>query len=616
VADSKLEFEIVGRAESAVRAFTEVGLSADAAARMVEKYSRKQREAEVEGVAATGVMGLVQKAMMGLAGAGGGGKGGEASFLETFGSSFGGLATGALVAAPAIAAVVTEVVALASGLVAATAGAGAFAALALPSLKILQTNYSQLVQNQNDFGNASQAIATSIHTSAADAAQYQKSIADPSTRAAVEVLNNQNTAWQNLTPSMQNALVALSNNHKAMANLLPDQKTALGILLKEQDAWSNLTPSQQTAVGALDQIRQAYDKMSLAFQPTAFKIFGDALQVVSHLMPLLTPLATAFGNAIGGLLGKLDKFVQSKGFHEWFEKLLKIVGPATTAFGDGIGKVLIAFGKLITVMSSHDVVHAINILFDVVGGFFNVMASWIRGAMKNWDEMSHDIAAWYHDTVKWLTRAQTDVANWAQAVDNFVGRVRHAWDTATGDVRKFEDSVFHVIGDVVRWFADLPGKIIAALASLGDKLFTAGKNAVRRLIDGLGSMLGGLGSMAGSLASKVAGFFGLSPAKEGPLSGGGAPEIRGAHFADSLASGMRSRLASLAHSADILAGGMGLGFPAQAGAGGGGQLALVMQMLGGEGPITNAIMEAIRVEAHMRGGGSTNSVQIAFGSAH
>jgi hypothetical protein len=80
-------------------------------------------------------------------------------------------------------------------------------------------------------------------------------------------------------------------------------------------------------------------------------------------------------------------------------------------------------------------------------------------------------------------------------------------------------------------------------------------------------MIGSVGSAVAGIASKVAGFFGLSPAVEGPLSGGGAPEIRGRHFADALASGMLGGLPGVAASAGRVASAAGIG-PGR-GAGGG-----------------------------------------------
>jgi hypothetical protein len=166
--------------------------------------------------------------------------------------------------------------------------------------------------------------------------------------------------------------------------------------------------------------------------------------------------------------------------------------------------------------------------------------------MSNWDSMSstakrdahevavsfdvlrHDLADWAHNVASYFDESRANVARWAH------------------DVQAWADSV-------VRWFQAFPGRIAAGMALLGPMMFSAGRNAIARLLDGIKSMIGEVGSVVSSIASKVAGFFGLSPAKEGPLAGGGAPEVRGQHFAADLARGMLLRQAAVAQAARQLA---------------------------------------------------------------
>ena len=90
-------------------------------------------------------------------------------------------------------------------------------------------------------------------------------------------------------------------------------------------------------------------------------------------------------------------------------------------------------------------------------------------------------------------------------------------------------------------------------------LYNAGVHAIQSLINGITSMIGAVGSAVASIGSKIAGFFGLSPAKEGPLAGKGAPEIRGQHLAQALAAGMMAGHAAVAQAAQHLAGAAGMG---------------------------------------------------------
>jgi phage-related protein len=169
--------------------------------------------------------------------------------------------------------------------------------------------------------------------------------------------------------------------------------------------------------------------------------------------------------------------------------------------------------------------------------------------------------------------------------------------------------------DVTDFFRSLPGRILAALGDLASLLYNAGRNVISGLINGVTSMVGSLGSVMGSIAHKVAGFFGLSPAVEGPLSGGGAPEIRGAHFADALASGMASHTGRVAAAAGRLAGAAGLAAGSGAATAGGGHgrgLELTVRAESSD-PFMRELLRSLRFEIREIGGAGPNSVQLALG---
>lgn len=135
--------------------------------------------------------------------------------------------------------------------------------------------------------------------------------------------------------------------------------------------------------------------------------------------------------------------------------------------------------------------------------------------------------------------------------------VKYAWNLITTTIR----SAITIILDIIAVFADLltghwskawhdliklaSDALHAAITTIKQivvgfpmLLFNAGKALIGGLINGIKSMIGALASTVSGVAHKIAGFFGLSPAIEGPLSGQGAPEIRGQHFAADLARGI------------------------------------------------------------------------------
>ena len=113
-----------------------------------------------------------------------------------------------------------------------------------------------------------------------------------------------------------------------------------------------------------------------------------------------------------------------------------------------------------------------------------------------------------------------DIKNWAE----------DAWHFLTGVFGDIVHGADSMIDGVVSFFKSLPGKILSAIGSLGSMMFNAGVHAIESLISGIESMIGDVGSVMSGIASKIAGFIGLSPAKEGPLSGvRGSRDPRAAH---------------------------------------------------------------------------------------
>jgi hypothetical protein len=187
-----------------------------------------------------------------------------------------------------------------------------------------------------------------------------------------------------------------------------------------------------------------------------------------------------------------------------------------------------------------------------------------------------------------------------KAVLSWFGRLgslfRGWWDDAA---RAVSDGQNRIVGFV----RALPGRILSGLAGLGSMLWNAGAHAIDELISGLSSGIGKIGSVMSGVASKIAGFIGLSPAKEGPLSGGGAPRIRGMHIPQDVAAGMLSGLPSVGSAAARMAGMAALpyavpGTGARGGTGApGGTLTVQLEWAGGnDSEIITALAHAIRAK--------------------
>jgi phage-related protein len=317
------------------------------------------------------------------------------------------------------------------------------------------------------------------------------------------------------------------------------QAAALGLKLAQEQI-GKLPASEQAAVKGIQGLSAEFGKISRAFAPTAFKVFADGLKVVGNLLPHLTQFAAPFAAALDGLMQKLAKFTASKGFSDWLKQFSKDVGPAVTAIGEGIGKVAIAFGKLMTVMSSKDVAHAINIAFGAIAGTINVVTFAIRRFMQNWDGMSAAAAKAGHAIAGAFKSTISSAVGFQNAIDHAFMAVVHG--------------AASMVSGVIHFVSSLPGKIQGFFAGAGGWLLQAGKNIIEGLIHGIESMIGAVGSAISSIASKIRSFLPFSPAKEGPLSGGGSPDLAGRQIARMLAQGLDYGRPGVAQAAGRLAG--------------------------------------------------------------
>ena len=102
-----------------------------------------------------------------------------------------------------------------------------------------------------------------------------------------------------------------------------------------------------------------------------------------------------------------------------------------------------------------------------------------------------------------------------------------------------------LVNTIKTFFASIPDRVRDAFSNAANFLFSAGRNIVSGLINGIRSMFGGLSSIASEMASRIGRFLPFSPAKEGPLSGRGDPQRSGQTIITRLAEGMEMEAPTL-----------------------------------------------------------------------
>jgi hypothetical protein len=218
----------------------------------------------------------------------------------------------------------------------------------------------------------------------------------------------------------------------------------------------------QTAVGELKNVEGQFKSMAKAFQPEVVGLIGQALGIVSDHMGILLPLAQAAAPALSGVLAMLSNGLNSQGFKSFIDYMEKLEGPAITAIGHGLGQVAGSIGRFLTVMSQHDVVHAITTAFDILAGTINVLTYMTHRLMTNWDQISdafrrvrHDVAADAHEVAHIFDDLRHDIANDAHNIASYFDEARsnvHDWASdVAGDVRQAGRDIEGGLGDALSW---------------------------------------------------------------------------------------------------------------------------------------------------------------------
>ena len=169
--------------------------------------------------------------------------------------------------------------------------------------------------------------------------------------------------------------------------------------------------------------------------------------------------------------------------------------------------------------------------------------------------------------------------------------------------------------DVISFFRGLPGRILSAVGDLGSLLFGAGERVIQGLINGVTSMIGSVGHAIGSVVDTIKSYLPFSPARQGPLSGSGAPENSGRSIARNIARGLTAGMGDVTQAMEHITGAVAPrgGYGAFAAGGGYGGAVLVLRVEPTGNRVMDAIFDGMKAEVRNRAGGGPDSVQRALG---
>ena len=369
-----------------------------------------------------------------------------------------------------------------------------------------------------------------------------------------------------------------------------EDSTIVDILFRVRDAFMNVVDALKPLMSNLEAVGKVLGVVALAFVAPVAVMVGAIVLAYQHF--------EGFRNAVAATVAFVQEIWPQ--VSEAIGHVLVVVTTIISTFIDLAQALWRAWGESLmnVIKAAWDfVVATISNVLQFIQGLIRTVLALINGDWgAAWDGLKMMLGAVWDQMKEIVHLALIVIANvitgvgatigqiWQGIWDHFRSAVGTAWDATVG-------SVISGVARVVDVVASLPGRIMAALGNLDDLLFDAGRNVIEGLIRGITSMIGKVGEAIGKVAKKVRDALPFSPAKEGPLSGSGSPDLAGAKIATMVAQGITSKRGLVATSAADLAGivagtefAANLGFAAQGATGATGGQSSAVAGGGGAGP--------------------------------
>lgn len=369
-----------------------------------------------------------------------------------------------------------------------------------------------------------------------------------------------------------------------------EDSTIVDILFRVRDAFMKVVDALKPLMSNLEAVGKVLGVVALAFVAPVAVMIGAIVLAYQHF--------EGFRHAVAATVAFVQEIWPQ--VSEAIGHVLVVVTTIIETFIDFAQALWRAWGESLmnVIKAAWDfVVATISNVLQFIQGLIRTVLALINGDWgAAWDGLKMMLGAVWDQMKEIVHLALIVIANvitgvgatigqiWQGIWDHFRSAVGTAWDATVG-------SVISGVARVVDVVANLPGRIMAALGNLDDLLFDAGRNVIEGLIRGITSMIGKVGEAIGKVAKKVRDALPFSPAKEGPLSGSGSPDLAGAKIATMVAQGITSKRALVTTSAADLAGivagtefAANLGFAAQGATGATGGQSSAVAGGGGAGP--------------------------------
>lgn len=241
-------------------------------------------------------------------------------------------------------------------------------------------------------------------------------------------------------------------------------------------------------------------------------------QLVEALLPILPPLVEAFLAVVNALLPLIPLVGE----------IVVALAPLVELIISALAPILEFAANIVAWLSINVVVPIIQEVVDVLGGIITVVGDIISAVVdfvsnmdENFSEMWSAVTGWVSQLVSDITGFFTDlwatvtssvstgISNVVQWFAGLPGRARSAISSLVSQVgqvftdawNRARQAVTTGINNVVTFMRGLPGKARAALGNLGSLLYSAGRDLIQGMINGVKSMAGSIANAAKSVVS-------------------------------------------------------------------------------------------------------------------
>lgn len=276
---------------------------------------------------------------------------------------------------------------------------------------------------------------------------------------------------------------------------------------------TSLTPILPTIVGLLGQLGatiggvlgQAVTALMPPLISVAQVLTGALSQAFTALMPVITTLIPIFGQIVGIIGGTFGQVLQALVpiismivglFAQLLPQIMPLIG-AVLGLVAPIAQLVLAVVPLVGVLLP-PLVQLLGTLLTPILGLIQPIMGLLVPALQFVATVLSTVISWVAQAISWVVKFVTgnqqagaqfqavwsNIMSFFQGVGRFIGNI---WNGLITGVSAF-------VGNVVRFFQDIPNKVGQVFAGAGRWLYDAGRNIIDGLINGAGSLLSNIGN--------------------------------------------------------------------------------------------------------------------------